>query len=137
MIKLTLQALPASLWQRHHVRLAVQFGSTIRDRATALSDVDIGVWFTSDGDFQNRALALTNDIMQTLHENRVDIVALNHASPLLRWEVARTGRVLYEAAHATFHQFQLDAFKRHEDAQRLSAWNRRYVHQRLEAWAHG
>ena len=135
-------SLEAQQWravcQAHGVMWMAQFGSTVMGRQTQWSDLDLAVWLREMEDHgATQATALTNALMPLLERSDVDVAVLNHASPLLQWEVARTGRVLYETQHGAFRQFQLQAFKRHEDAWRLNEWNRRYVHDRLEEWARG
>ena len=80
------------------IRLAVVFGSIARGRSRGDSDIDIGVLL--DADSPNIAQALEVDLARALRRT-VDLVTLNTAPPLLRFEVTRDGEVLFaREAHA-------------------------------------
>jgi uncharacterized protein YutE (UPF0331/DUF86 family) len=55
---------------------------------------------------------------------RLDLVLLNRASPLLQFQVALHGAVLFEAAPGVFHAFQVLAAKRHADVAPLRRLDR-------------
>ena len=78
------------------VRFAYLFGSRARGTPGPLSDYDIAVGLT-DGtdafDFRMRLLERLNRLLKT---DRVDLVILDEAPPLLRHRVIRDGRVLKE-----------------------------------------
>ena len=73
------------------VRLAVLFGSTARATRRGDSDLDIGVLGLPTAAL--RALQLT---LERATGRTVDVIALETAPPLLRFEIARDGRVLVE-----------------------------------------
>jgi predicted nucleotidyltransferase len=73
------------------IRLAVVFGSTARGRSRRDSDIDIGVLLDESG--PDIAQALEVDLARALGRT-VDLIVLNTAPPLLRFEVAREGEVL-------------------------------------------
>jgi predicted nucleotidyltransferase len=78
------------------VRLAVLFGSTARGTAGRASDLDIGVSVTATADLM--ALRVT---LQRASGQEVDVIRLEEAPPLLRFQIARDGRVIVErVAHA-------------------------------------
>ena len=123
------QQVLARFCRTQRVAFAVLFGSAARGRATAHSDVDLAFWVEGTR-LDGRELDLTNALMALLHRNDVDVVVLNHANPLLQWQVASSGSsLLYERRPGTFQRFQLTAFKRHHDAGRIYRWTREYLHQ--------
>jgi predicted nucleotidyltransferase len=73
------------------IRLAVVFGSIARGRSRGDSDIDIGVLL--DADSPDIAQALEVDLARAL-QRTVDLIVLNTAPPLSRFEVARDGEVL-------------------------------------------
>jgi predicted nucleotidyltransferase len=80
------------------VTLAVLFGSVARNEARAASDLDVGVLFASGRPDTSAALAAA---LARATGRQVDVVRLNDAPPLLRFEIARDGRLLLErTAHA-------------------------------------
>lgn len=69
------------------------FGSAQRGEITAGSDLDIGVLFESPPSLDERA-SLRADLQQALQVDEIDLVVLNEASPVLRFE-AISGRPVF------------------------------------------
>lgn len=91
-IRQALEAVP-------EVRLAVLFGSTARGTARRGSDLDIGVSLADcPADPYGNALAVS---LERLTGRTVDLILLDSAPPLLRFEISRDGLLLVEReAHA-------------------------------------
>ena len=106
------------------LRLVVQFGSTVKGRATRHSDVDVGVLCDEEADLDALHMALSRH----LRTGRLDLVDLRRAGPLLAFEVARSGRVLFERRPGTFREFQSLASRRFCDTAKLRAAQRRAIH---------
>jgi predicted nucleotidyltransferase len=69
------------------------FGSAQNGQIRPGSDLDIGVLFASNPSF-DELLALTGDLQQALQFEEIDVVPLNEANPLLRFE-AISGRAIF------------------------------------------
>lgn len=102
------------------VRLVVLFGSRARGTQRRDSDVDVGVLMdaASPGLLDRRRVEIADSLGLT---GEVDMVFLDDAEPLLLFEVATTGRPIYEHEPGTFEAFRLRAVKRYYD----TAWIRR------------
>lgn len=96
------------------LRLIVVFGSLVAGRGNAASDLDIGV--LTDG---LPATAVERSVFERALHPRPDVVDLARCSALLALMVARTARVVYEAAPSVFASFASLALRRHEDARRF------------------
>lgn len=96
------------------LRLLVVFGSLAAGRGNAASDLDIGV--LTDG---LPATAVERSVFERALHPRPDVVDLARCSALLALMVARTARVIYEAAPGVFASFASLALRRHEDARRF------------------
>jgi predicted nucleotidyltransferase len=108
----------------HDVQLVVLFGSQARGRAGPGSDVDVGVLF---GRHRGpRAEAAVVDALRAT--GTVDVVDLSAADPLLLFEVARDGRLLYVARQGGWEEFRIRAVKRYYD----TAWIRRIESEALQ-----
>jgi predicted nucleotidyltransferase len=89
---------------------------------TPKSDVDLAVSLGNSperkvgSEAASARLALMNDVLGYLQTSQVDLVVLNHADSLLRFEIARTGKPVYEAAPGTFADFCSLAVRQHEDS---------------------
>jgi predicted nucleotidyltransferase len=87
------------------VRLAVLFGSAARLEAVPGSDLDVGILFEP-----GRESAAALDVVLARATGRcVDLVRLDSAPPLLRFEIARDGRVLLERTPHAWVDFRARA----------------------------
>lgn len=81
--------------ERHaDVRVAYVFGSTARGTGGPLSDVDVAVLLTGDGELLHVRLALMADIVEALGSDRVDVVVLNEAPVPLAYRIIREGKLI-------------------------------------------
>ena len=90
-----IERLSAGLAHREEILEAYLFGSLARGQFSDHSDIDIAVYVdaarANPGTFGYDA-ELTADLAKALTNNRVDLVILNRASPLLYHRVLRDGR---------------------------------------------
>ncbi len=96
--------------RRHPVRLAYVFGSIVRD-PTAASDVDLAVLPDCGFSFP----AVYADLSAALGTDRLDLVDLRQASPLLQWEVVTTGRRLWPASPHEAAAYERAVYGRYRD----------------------
>ena len=92
------QVEPKSVFNNQPVLFAYLFGSRAQGNVTALSDVDVAVFFdeqlTPDERFQAR-LKLVPDLMDLYKADKIDLVVLNDSPLMLSFEVISDGRILY------------------------------------------
>lgn len=108
------------------LRLVVRFGSSATGRSTPESDQDIAVLASVPMDLDREA-ALVVALEEALGGPEVDLTVLNRADdPLLLFQVARDGVLLYEAEPALFAATKSYAARRFDDTrefrQALSRW---------------
>ncbi len=70
------------------------FGSVARGTAGPRSDVDMAVLLDRSLSLKDE-LRLRSRVVQALRRDDIDFVVLNHAPPLLRYEVVAAGRRLF------------------------------------------
>jgi len=99
------RALREALESWPDVRLAVLFGSAARGESGPERDLDVGVLLEPGPD---RSTALEAALARAAGR-RVDLVRLETAPPLLRFEIARDGRVLLERAPHAWADFRARA----------------------------
>lgn len=108
--------------QRDEIRLVYIFGSIAKGCANKLSDVDIAVFISEDSTknypYGYRAQIIT-DIMKILKTNNVDLVVLNRASPFLRFQVLRYGKLIFCRSKLERARFQVRTFNEYNDTKRL------------------
>ncbi|MEI8328233.1 MAG: nucleotidyltransferase domain-containing protein [Candidatus Taylorbacteria bacterium] len=95
--------------------LIIAFGSQINGKKTDMSDHDFGVLKDAPYSLSERVgiaeyLAKKFDI----NEDKIDLVDLSSASPLLKFEVARNGQ-LVDGNYDEFIRFKVRAFKEYVD----------------------
>jgi len=98
-------ALREALRQRPEVLEAYLFGSVARGEAQPHSDFDVAVYLdpeATDASGYGADAAIAADLMRAIGSNRVDVVILNAAPPLLYHRVLRDGvRLLSRDLRAT------------------------------------
>ena len=108
--------------QRDEIRLVYIFGSIAKGCANKLSDVDIAVFISEDSTknypYGYRAQVIT-DLMKILKTNNVDLVVLNRASPFLRFQVLRYGKLIFCRSKLERVRFQVRTFNEYNDTKRL------------------
>jgi predicted nucleotidyltransferase len=95
----------ARLTEDGRVLAVYVFGSRARGEEGPLSDVDLGVLLSESVDLSEE-LRLRAAVVEELRSDAVDLVVLNHAPPMVRYEVVTTGRPLFARDSS-----QLDAFE--------------------------
>ena len=73
------------------------FGSHAKKRSHAKSDVDLAILFDKKTASKalDRSLKMTCDLMKLLNRDKIDIVALNTANPVLKNQVYKYGLRLF------------------------------------------
>jgi len=123
----------AAACQGRPLRFAVVYGSHAKGCARAGSDYDVALWVDAAGLWEVADAVYCQLMDQLLGTGiNVDLVVLNHASPLLWREVARDGVVAFEVTPQVFWHFRLRAMKAWEDWKKFHALNRRYSRITLE-----
>jgi uncharacterized protein len=121
------------------VSLAFLFGSYARGQAGPLSDVDIALRL-ADGVarecYAEIRLAYMATVAQVLGDDRVDVIVLNTAPPLLAHEAIR-GRVLFERSPEERVRFVVDVQRRYLDLKHLYAIDAAYLRERLARGTYG
>jgi len=103
------------LFLEEGLKLVLLFGSIARGKVHEKSDIDLAFLFDEPVDI----LGLTNKVTRFLQSDRVDVVDLKRASPLLKFCAAKEGVVLYERAPGLFNNFYSLAFRRYVDTKKL------------------
>lgn len=115
-------------WERSGVRVAYLFGSmAVRGEGR---DVDLAFL---GGD--TPVFRLRETITEHLGTERVDLVNLGSASPVLRFEILRTGRLLYASDEASLERFEMETLRIYRDTAPMRARQREYLRERMAGWS--
>ncbi len=110
------------------------FGSRIRGTAGPMSDIDLAVLLNREIKLIEE-LRLRAAVVEALQRDDVDLVRLNHAPPLLRYEVVATGRRLFARDDDAADRFEARCVREYLDTHHLRAVQRRLARERSRAAA--
>lgn len=137
-----IEQIKSTLLQREEIILAYLFGSLAKGTSYPHSDVDIAILLDSTPDvsakypYGYRSEVIT-DLMKGLHTNSVDLVVLNDASPFLRFQVIRYGRLIFSRSEVKRVAFQVRTLTRYNDVKKLLEVQQKYLSIRLKNSSYG
>jgi len=111
--------------KRYGLRLIVLFGSQVRGRLHPESDVDVAVW--SDGSLKSRQKLKLWQELSEVFRAEVDLGVLDHAEPLFLYQVASSGRLLFENKRGAWNEFKGYACRYYWDTQKFRDDLARYI----------
>ncbi|MEQ1910501.1 MAG: nucleotidyltransferase domain-containing protein [Vicinamibacterales bacterium] len=118
---------------RREIQAAYLFGSRATGKSRPNSDVDIAVLVNPDA-LKSAALdyrlELMADFGAALHRADIDLVVLNHASPLLAHRVLSGGVLAFERSRVARVRFQVRTAAMYADAVPMYETHIRYLKQR-------
>ncbi len=114
----------APLFSEEGLRLVLLFGSVASGKEYPESDIDLGFLFDRPIDI----LTLTNRVIQLLRTDKVDVVDLRRASPLMKFSAIRHGKVLFEKKPGLFNTFQSLTFRIYFDTKKLRDAQEKAIH---------
>lgn len=115
------------LIKKYDIQLLLTFGSYQTERFTKDSDIDLGYLAKRDLSSEEE-LQLLRDFIILYRRDRIDLVNLAKASPLLMFETATHGRVLYEE-NDSFLNFKLKVSARYADTGHLRRMRQDYLNE--------
>jgi len=118
------------IFAREGVQLAYLFGSL--GQGLEGHDVDLAILTRGEPAFRLRPA-----ISECLSTERLDLVDLRRASPVLRFEILHTGQLLYAADQALSERFEMATLQVYRDTAWLRRRQRAYLRERMEQWSSG
>ena len=107
------------LMKKINVELVIAFGSQITGNANRNSDVDIAVLRTQNLNLKERG-GLTDSLAKQyqFNEDKIDLVEIKNASPLLRFQISKHGKLLW-GNKEIYNRFKILAWRQYLDTERL------------------
>ncbi len=122
--------LNCALQKRDEIRVVYLFGSQARGTVANSSDIDIGVLlnenFVKESVYGYRA-DLTAELISLLRTDKIDLVVLNHAPPLLSHRVVRDGIVIHCKDESERIAFEVKMLNRFLDTAPLRERQNEYI----------
>lgn len=113
----TLSRITGFLNNREDILLAFVFGSFLEGRLTGESDIDIAILFKERPD-----LSQLSEIMEGISRItglETDIVVLNNASPIIKMQVLKKGRVIKKVDDFVYNELFSRTIKEYDDLKRI------------------
>ncbi len=93
-IEYLLPVAQAYIKSRKDVLFAYLFGGLARGKPSPLSDVDIAVYLSEDGDVIEKKMEILGKLMELLETDEIDLVILNSAPLALRMKILESKKVI-------------------------------------------
>lgn len=104
--------------EKYGLTLVVLFGSQVTGQTHKESDVDVAYMSERKLSFNDEAL-LNTDLTTIFRNDKVSLVNMKTASPLLLKQIVINVMVLYEKSSSIFNEMYLYALKKYDDAKPL------------------
>jgi predicted nucleotidyltransferase len=123
---------------REEILLASLFGSYITTLTRVPEDLDVALLVNPEllrlldrkASYGYQA-ELTTAIMNRLKFNRVDLVLLHRAPPVLAYQVIHTGKAIFSRSEPLRRDFEIATLKRQADTRHLRRIKRHYSEKRM------
>lgn len=111
------------------------FGSVAHGQVDKFSDIDVAVLLPEEiaaAEYFDRRLQMTLELMEILNRSDVDLVILNQAPPLLKYQVVTRGRALYSRDDRERDRFAARAILEYLDFKPILDLQFEYLKRRLK-----
>jgi predicted nucleotidyltransferase len=105
------------LKEKPEILLAFLFGSFAGNQQRPTSDVDIGILFEtvpSPATIQD-----LNEKISTALKKEVDLLIINQASPILRMQILKKGKVIIKRNKKEFNRFYVQVVNQYDDLKQV------------------
>lgn len=120
----------STIAEKYHLTLVLLFGSQATGKTHPQSDADVA-YFGQELLPLAIESKLVIDLMQAFRTDAVDLVSLKNAPPLLRYQIARSGKLLYERTPGLFTSFFINSLRQYEEARPLFQLRSSYLDKRI------
>ena len=119
--------------KKMNIELVITFGSQVSGKTNLKSDTDIGILRNKNLSLEERS-QLTELLAKEykLNEDKIDLVEIKNASPLLRFEIAERGKLLW-GDESMFIRFRVSAWKLYLDTAKLRRAREQFLKRALYA----
>jgi predicted nucleotidyltransferase len=118
-----------SYWQESgDIRLVYLFGS-LAERNNA-NDIDLAILFDGKSSYDRIAL-IKEDLYNLLNTQRIDLIDLNRAGPVLKFDIISKGKSLYLQDDEILNSFELRTIKEHMDTIYMRKVQRWYLKEKV------
>jgi len=113
------------LCKKYDVKLLILHGSYAKGTATEKSDLDVGLLF-KNGIKKIDYFKVIGDF-EELFGNNFDPALLNGTEPMINYQVALNGKVLYEDKKGDFNNYKIGSIAKYMDTKKFRELERLYI----------
>jgi predicted nucleotidyltransferase len=124
------------LAKKHKLTLVIVFGSQVSGKVHERSDMDIAVRTENDDVTIGFYSELLEDFSRIFDKNKIDLVFIHRADPLLLHHICQNALLLY-GKEKDFHKLKMYSFKRYIDYRPFFLLESRFVDKFISGLAHG
>lgn len=100
-----------------NIQLSFLFGSYVKGYLTSESDIDVAILFDKAPDLST-LIELKSDLENILNKE-IDIAILNTASPILKMQVLKNGRLIFKRDDKVYNKFFVNTINQYDDLKRV------------------
>ena len=123
------------LVKRYNLALLVLFGSQATGLTHKESDVDVAYYSHEKLDF-NQEILLDTDLTGIFRNDKVSLINLKTASPLIAKEIVSKGVVLHTDDNFLFSQLYARVLRMYEEASPIFELRRQYLDYKIAKYRH-
>ena len=113
------------LCQKHKIKILILHGSQVSGKTSKNSDIDVGILCDSKVDFKEYRAILAD--FGDIFGDKFDPVFLNGVEPMISYNTALSGFLLYEAKKGCFAEYKIQTIARYMDARKFRELEKLYV----------
>ncbi|MBD3192626.1 MAG: hypothetical protein GF308_18440 [Candidatus Heimdallarchaeota archaeon] len=128
-----LRAISEQLVEKYPISFVILFGSYAKGKVNNLSDIDLGVFLNRDSKiaYFDSLLTLKTLFEEQLKTEQIDLVIINNAPPVLKFEIVAKGILIYCKDRNEFDNQYLQACSEYFDFKFILNRNYQYVRDKI------
>ena len=128
--------------QLPNLQMLILFGSRARGEHRPDSDWDLAISY-DEANRQTHIKEISNDYLTSLsilselfeiNRDLIDLIELDRCSPLMKYQVARDGKLIYEKNTGDFLKFRVRAWKEYADTAKFRKIQKDSIDLWLKQW---
>ena len=128
--------------QLPNLQMLILFGSRARGEHKPDSDWDLAISY-DEANRQTHIKEISNDYLTSLsilselfeiNRDLIDLIELDRCSPLMKYQVARDGKLIYEKNTGDFLKFRVRAWKEYADTAKFRKIQKDSIDLWLKQW---
>ena len=135
-----INTIKAALVSKPEIIFAYIFGSVAKGTANKLSDIDLAIYLNNSYEHRSPGYGYQSELITELSEllnTKVDLVILNKASTMLRYQVIKNGLLLFSRSDDQRRAFHEKAVRDYLDFKPFLKVQHQYLKQRIISGSFG